>query len=185
MKVFLDFEASSLGKTSYPIEVAWAFENGEAEAHLLLPAPNWTDWDDKAEAVHGIPRSTLLSDGEPVEEVAARMMARLSGHDLFASAPSWDGKWLSALLRAGGLPRHGLRLRDSEEAQRETATQILSEGFPREQLGRLVERIMSLCEAEWDRLPTAHRALADAQAELAQWRTVASMAQEEVEGRRT
>lgn len=183
MKVFLDFEASSLGKTSYPIEVAWAFENGEAEAHLLLPASNWTDWDDKAEAVHGIPRSTLLSDGEPVEEVAARMMQRLSGHELFASAPSWDGKWLSALLRAGGLPRHGLRLRDSDEAQRETAALILSEVVPRHELGRLVERIVTHCEAQRDMQPTAHRALPDAQAELAQWLAVASMAREEVAGR--
>lgn len=34
MLVFLDFEASSLGKRSYPIEVAWVVEDGRSEAHL-------------------------------------------------------------------------------------------------------------------------------------------------------
>ena len=31
------------------------------------------------------------------------MVEVLSGHDLCASAPSWDGKWLSALLRAADI----------------------------------------------------------------------------------
>ena len=39
MLVFLDFESSSLGKRSYPIEVAWVFANGRLESHLTLPAP--------------------------------------------------------------------------------------------------------------------------------------------------
>ena len=39
MLVFLDFEASSLGKRSYPIEVGWVFEDGRSEAHLIRPAP--------------------------------------------------------------------------------------------------------------------------------------------------
>ncbi|MDO6414128.1 transcriptional regulator [Sphingomonas sp. BIUV-7] len=179
MRAFLDFEASSLGKRSYPIEVAWVFEDGTAEGHLILPAPNWTDWDEKAEAVHGIARATLLSEGEPVETVAARMMQALSGHKLFASAPSWDGKWLSALLRAGGQPRHGLRLRDSEEAQREVAEQILAEAAPSHDLGRLIERIVAQCAEQQDLLPTAHRAMADAQAELAHWLAVADVARVE------
>ena len=39
MLVFLDFEASSLAKRGYPIEVAWVFEDGRAESHLIRPAP--------------------------------------------------------------------------------------------------------------------------------------------------
>ena len=105
MHVFLDFEASSLGKTSYPIEVAWVFEDGRGEAHLIRPAEGWTDWDARAEAIHHIPQAALQRDGSPVEVVAARMIAVLTGHDLYASAPSWDGKWLSTLLRAARLPR--------------------------------------------------------------------------------
>jgi hypothetical protein len=37
MRVFLDFEASSLGKNGYPIEVGWVFEDGACEAHLIRP----------------------------------------------------------------------------------------------------------------------------------------------------
>lgn len=50
MLVFLDFEASSLSKQSYPIEVAWVFEDGRSEEYLIRPAPIWTDWDSAAEA---------------------------------------------------------------------------------------------------------------------------------------
>jgi hypothetical protein len=53
---FLDFEASSLGKQGYPIEVAWVFANGEEESHLIRPAEAWTDWDVKAGRIHGISR---------------------------------------------------------------------------------------------------------------------------------
>ncbi len=100
MLVFLDFEASSLGKRSYPIEVGWVFEDGRSEAHLIRPAPEWTDWDAQAEAVQHIPRDLLLREGAPHDVVAQRMIEALEGHDLLASAPSWDGKWLSALLRS-------------------------------------------------------------------------------------
>jgi hypothetical protein len=49
MHVFLDFEASSLAKDSYPIEVGWVFEGGTgAESWLIRPAPDWTDWDPNA-----------------------------------------------------------------------------------------------------------------------------------------
>ena len=88
MLVFLDFEASSLGKRSYPIEVGWVFEDGRSEAHLIRPAPEWTDWDAQAEAVHHIPRDLLLREGAPHDVVAQRMIEALEGHDLLASAPS-------------------------------------------------------------------------------------------------
>ena len=114
MRVFLDFEASSLGRNSYPIEVGWVFEDGGSESHLIRPADGWTDWDVDAAAMHRIDRERLLREGEPVADVAGRVVASLGGHELYASAPSWDGKWLSVLLRAAGYARHLLRLRDSE-----------------------------------------------------------------------
>ena len=43
--------------------------------------------------------------------VARRMVEALTGYELFASAPSCNGKWLGALLRSAGIPRHALRLR--------------------------------------------------------------------------
>lgn len=111
MIVFLDFEASSLSKTSYPIEVAWVFEDGRSAACLIKPAPQWDDWDPASEAIHHISRDELVAQGCHHEMVAQTMLNDLVGHDLRASAPSWDGKWLSTLLRASGLPIGRLPMR--------------------------------------------------------------------------
>lgn len=60
------------------------------------------------------------------------MTAALTDQDLYASAPLWDGKWLSALLRAAGHPRRKQRLRKSDEAfmdlAKEMAGSSVSEG---------------------------------------------------------
>lgn len=170
MRVFLDFEASSLGKHGYPIEVGWVFEDGRGEDMLIRPAPNWTDWDAEAAAVHGISRESLLAEGAPHDEVARRIVAELSGHALYASAPSWDGKWLSTLLRAGGFTRHALRLRDTEELFVEAARQRLGFETPGEAILELVGRAREIAEAG----PVAHRALQDAERERAIWLAVAS-----------
>jgi len=181
MFVFLDFEASSLAKRSYPIEVAWVFEDGREESHLIRPAAQWTDWDAAAEAIHHIPRATLEAEGTAHDVVAQRMVAALTGHDLFASAPSWDGKWLSALLRAAKLPRHALRLRDTEEAQRATATAILRDTVPAALLGRAVAEVVTLAEVR-DREVPAHRALADAREEWERWCVVKRAAEARAAG---
>jgi hypothetical protein len=172
MLVFLDFEASSLARHSYPIEVAWVFEDGTSEAHLIRPAPGWDDWDAAAEAIHRIPRETLLAEGVAHDVVARRMIERLAGHDLTASAPSWDGKWLSTLLRAAGLPRHSLRLRDTDEAQREAAHATLQDMVPADRLDEEVEGIRIHAIAARSGQVTAHRALADALEERERWRAV-------------
>lgn len=168
MRVFLDFEASSLGKHGYPIEVAWVFEDGHAEAHLIRPAPGWTDWDAVSQAIHGIPRATLFEEGEPHDLVAQRMVAALNSHDLLASAPSWDGKWLSVLLRAAGLPRHALRLRGADAALRECIAAMLAPGAAPDQREKTVADLLAMAGGRADG-PPAHRALPDAQAERAVW----------------
>jgi DNA polymerase III epsilon subunit-like protein len=168
MKVFLDFEASSLADQSHPIEIAWVFQDGRSESHLIAPAPVWDDWDPQAEAIHGISRATLAAEGKPYGTVAHRMVEALTGHDLFASAPSWDGKWLSVLLRAGGFPRHLLRLRDTDEALRETATEILRPVLPAARLEIEVHTIVAQAGAAKPERP-AHRALADATEEYETW----------------
>lgn len=81
MLVFLDFEASSLAKRSFPIEVGWVFEDGTSAEHLIRPAPDWTDWDDKAAAIHGISRDDLAV-ATPHGEVARVMVEQLAAHDL-------------------------------------------------------------------------------------------------------
>jgi len=106
------------------------------------------------------------------------MVEVLSGHDLTASAPSWDGKWLSALLRAAGLPRHSLRLRDTEEAQRDTAERILQSCVSPERLALEVQRLRTRAIADLPQATPAHRALADAQEEFARWKAVRTAAEQ-------
>ncbi len=169
MLVFLDFEASSLAKRSFPIEVGWVFEDGRSEAHLIRPAPGWDDWDADAERIHGISRPSLDEKGAPFDDVARRMVEVLAGHDLLGSAPSWDGKWLSALLRAAGFPKHTLRLRDTDEAQRETATAVLAGAVAPDAIEREVEDVIVLTGVRERHGPPAHRALADAEEERQRW----------------
>jgi hypothetical protein len=180
MLVFLDFEASSLSKRSYPIEVAWVFEDGRSESHLIRPAPSWDDWDAAAEAIHGIARAELESAGTDYATVARRMIDQLTGHDLLASAPSWDGKWLSALLRAAKLPRRSLRVRDSDDAHRERAHAILSRALSGNALASAVAETLEESEPRSDGEPPAHRALADAEEERARWLAVGRLAEARV-----
>ena len=177
MRVFLDFEASSLRKNGFPIEVGWAFEDGSAEGHLIRPAPGWSDWDAEAEAIHGISREQLEHQGVPHKEVARRMVETLSGHQLFASAPSWDGKWLSLLLRAAGLPRDALRLRDTEAAQAESAAALLDDLLTPGEAAGAVREIIAEVRAEAERTPPRHRAVDDAAEELRRWREVVRRAE--------
>jgi DNA polymerase III epsilon subunit-like protein len=168
---FLDFEASSLGKHGYPIEVAWVLATGEEESHLIQPAPSWVDWDTKAETIHGISRDLLKAEGHPVEEVAQRMVSILSSHCLYVTAPSWDGKWLSRLLRGAGLPRHALRLHDTELAHRRVVREVLlSSSVPAALHKSIMQSILSQAEQHDDELgPAVHRALADARREHRLW----------------
>jgi hypothetical protein len=165
MRVFLDFEASSLSDGSFPIEVAWVFEDGRSETHLIRPAPDWTVWDPQAEAIHRIGREQLVEEGAAHADVAARMLDQLSGHALYVTAPSWDGQWLSLLLRAAGLPRHALRLKDSDEAHREAALNVLEVLGAPDDADAVVGRLIEQARAKVLPQQAAHRALADAEAE--------------------
>ena len=178
--VFVDFEASSLSKASYPIEVAWVTGNGEEESYLIRPAPGWTDWAETAERIHGISRKCLAMEGTPHEIVAARMVARLTSHLLYATAPSWDGKWLSWLLRAAGLPRHALRLADTEEAHHRVVRERLeATAVPKPDQARLRSAVLADAARQLDMSGTAaHRALPDAQAERTRWLAIARHAEE-------
>ncbi|MGO4386949.1 transcriptional regulator [Microvirga sp. 2YAF29] len=175
--VFLDFEASSLEKKSYPIEVAWVTTCGHEESHLIKPAPEWVDWSDEAEAIHKIRRERLIAEGMPHDELARRMVDVLSDRALYASAPSWDGQWLSKLLRAAGLPRHSLRLQDTEVLRKESAERILNAlKIPDGERAEAVEKILLDAKLQNDRLVPAHRALADARRELQIWQDVCAKA---------
>lgn len=169
MLAFLDFEASSLSDGSYPIEVGWVFEDGAAETHLIRPAPGWTDWDPAAERIHGVSRDVLQAQGEPSDDVALRLLERLQGHDIFVTAPSWDGKWLSLLLRSAGLPRRALRLQNAEAAHAAAVAQALGSAERAPEI--LAEARLNLASEL-----VRHRALADAQQELRLWCEVRRLA---------
>jgi hypothetical protein len=177
MRVFLDFEASSLSKGSYPIEVGWAGEDGSTEAHLIRPAPDWTDWDASAEAIHGISRQTLLEDGEPHDAVARRVLEALGPHEVYVTAPSWDGMWLSKLLRAAGLPRHAMRMQDAEEAHVGAALEVLG-GDPADPFARAMALdLLFEARRRAPAGPPAHRALGDAVQERALYFEVRRLAE--------
>lgn len=184
MIVFLDFEASGLGKRGFPVEVGWVGEEGMEEGHLIRPAAGWDEWDAQAERIHGITRERLLREGAPHDAVARRMLDVLSGHQLFASAPSWDGQWLSRLLRAAGLPRHALRLRDTEEAQRATALAVLERSsMTAEARAQQVEALLQAArEAKARQGAPTHRAVEDARQELRLWQSVRRQAEEAARG---
>jgi hypothetical protein len=177
---FLDFEASSLGKHGYPIEIAWVLANGKEESYLIRPDPSWTDWDSKAETIHGISQARLELEGIAVSAVAQRMMSALAGHSLYATAPSWDGKWLSRLLRTAGLPRHTLRLEDTEAAHRQAVHEVLQiAGVPAELHDGIMRGVLAQAQRRDDqRGPAEHRALADARREQCLWLDIRRRAQE-------
>src|SRR3954454_25072263 len=77
LRAFLHFEATSLGRHGFQIEVAWVFENGAEESHLIRPAPGWSDWDPDPKAPSVIPRDRLGIEGTPVEAVARRLVEQL------------------------------------------------------------------------------------------------------------
>jgi hypothetical protein len=177
MRVFIDFEASSLNDDGYPIEVGWVFEDGRGEGHLIKPAAEWTDWDDEAESLHGISRSDLQA-GTPHDVVARRVLDVLGKHDVYATAPSWDGKWLSVLLRGAGLPRHAMRLKDSDELHAQAVAETLGGSIPQQKLAAITADLLEQARDTLGKSPVRHRAQDDAERERQVWLEVRRLAQE-------
>lgn len=183
MRAFIDFEASSLGRRGYPIEVAWVFEDGNSETFLIAPIDEWTDWDPAAEAIHGISRAQLSREGVSTDIVARRLVDALQGFKVFASAPSWDGKWLSALLRSAGLPRHAIRVFDTDAALMELAAALLAPVLSSKEIHRATRKILADAASHFGDRQPSHRALPDAQFERERWFMVSDLAHSY--GRRT
>ncbi|WP_240656895.1 exonuclease domain-containing protein [Neptunomonas marina] len=100
--ICLDIEASGLGPRSYPIEIAWA-DSGSDEHDTFLINPNeveqWSDWDEKAQSIHNIPRESLVS-GLSVREACSRLNARLAGCTVICDALEFDYFWMRRLFDA-------------------------------------------------------------------------------------
>jgi len=99
----IDFEASGLGPSSYPIEVAWSLSDGSIKEHLINPdtaptAEDWTGWDWNSQAVHGLAREYLLAHGENALAVASRMNESLRGTKVYSDNVAMDGFWCERLF---------------------------------------------------------------------------------------
>lgn len=101
--IILDFEASSLNNKSYPIEVAWNNSDGAIEDHLIIPHPEWTDWDSRAQEIHKISREQLHNNGSSGLDIAQRMNYCLSGKTIYSDAPAYERYWNSRLFKQYGL----------------------------------------------------------------------------------
>lgn len=99
----VDFEASSLSRTSYPIEVGWCLaDTGRLGSRLIRPADGWTDWDIAAQAVHGISKAELIAAGLPPAEVATEFLTMTLGRTLYADS-SADQRWINRLFEAASV----------------------------------------------------------------------------------
>lgn len=100
--IFVDFEASGLGRFSWPIEIGLAWiEAGTVRiwSSLIRPAPGWSmdDWVPESEAIHGIPRADLEAAPSALM-VAVEASGLMKGKTVCSDAPEFDGKWAARLL---------------------------------------------------------------------------------------
>ncbi len=130
----IDIEASGFGPHSYPIEVGLAMENGDKYCTLILPASDWTHWDEEAEKVHRITRTCLQDHGKPMLQVAEELNELLKGQTVYTDGWVVDKPWLLKLFDTVGIEpsfsTSSLELILSEpqmEAWHQTKDQLLAE----------------------------------------------------------
>jgi DNA polymerase III epsilon subunit-like protein len=147
----IDFEASCLPDygQSYPIEVALARSDGSSRAWLIRPVEAWRywDWSPEAEALHGISRALLETQGLTAEHVLDEMADFAKDCRVYADA-DLDQYWLEVLCQAVRRPLP----------------------FPVHHLGELLQehrftrdQVAAAVEAARKRLPRQHLARDDAQ----------------------
>lgn len=116
----LDFEASSLDRSSFPIEVGVAIAqdgSGQIEqwSTLIRPEPAWdvsTAWDPDAERVHGIARRDLVR-GLPPAGTLRQLNALLGDIGVIWCGdgkydPFWMGRLCSAASTEAAFQLHGI-----------------------------------------------------------------------------
>ena len=101
--IFLDCEASSLDKKSFPIEVAWNNVDGTVESYLVniyRYPDSYDDWSREAQSLHGITKQYLSEKGKEPEFIVEQMEKKLRGKRLLTDAPDWDGFWVRRLYES-------------------------------------------------------------------------------------
>lgn len=100
----IDVEASGFGAMSYPIEIGIAMNDGGNFCALIMPAQDWTHWDDEAEKIHRVPRDILETYGKPMREVADSLNILLAGKTVYTDGWVVDKPWLTTLFHAARAP---------------------------------------------------------------------------------
>jgi len=98
--IIVDVEASGFGSSSYPIEIGLALPDGERYCALIAPEPSWIHWDPKAEALHGLSREKLISNGKSPKEICQKLNSLLKGKTLYSDAWTFDYPWIRTLFNA-------------------------------------------------------------------------------------
>ena len=153
--IFVDLEASGLGRESYPIEVGWSVDDEQEPASFLVrPATSWRfdDFTEAAQAIHNILYERLISHGIAVETACRRLDAAWTGAVLVSDNPAADGGWLNRLYQAASRP-YPWRLVDFDVLDAALAIQY---GGGYEKLAA----ILNDADRHW---PVPHRAGPDAQ----------------------
>lgn len=99
----MDIEASGFGRGSYPIEIGYVLPDGSGFCTLIRPLPEWTHWDPRAEALHGITRLAAQCHGRAAGVVARMLNEHLGGRTVYCDGWAQDYAWLHALFEASGL----------------------------------------------------------------------------------
>ncbi len=108
----IDFEATALSLTSYPIEVGIAIATSpqglvETWSSLVAPDPSWdlsAQWDPEAQRVHGISQRDLRGGLAPTA-VLGELNRRLERpFQVGCDGGYYDRYWLDVLVRAAGFP---------------------------------------------------------------------------------
>ena len=74
----IDVEASGFSSHSYPIEVGVIRSDGARFCRLIRPYPQWSHWDKKAEALHGLSRDHLQKWGNDGRDVCLALRVQSS-----------------------------------------------------------------------------------------------------------
>lgn len=148
---YIDFEASSLSRESWPIEIGMAWIEGpgvQLWSTLIRPDVSWDldDWSLRSAEVHNIPYDELMA-APRAADVAREVRARLQGKTPVSDNTEFEQRWMNKLLGLVDTP-------SPEFLDYDLIAHSACHGFP-EALDRVYERL--------ERTKTPHRAGKDAE----------------------
>lgn len=177
--VCIDFEASSLGKHSYPIEVGLADPaTGEVHSWLIKPQPRWLaegEWHPESARVHGITQAQLSAEGQHPWIVYTDLLHVIEGREVVSDNPDFDDQWFRVLIAAAlaDTPEDRTRLGEKPPIIHDLDAIAWSLAV---NCGRTPEIAWQKAELEAClRFPFAHRAGADARHNAEMLRQIAGL----------